>query len=154
MYLISACLIGMNCKYNGKNNINEDFIALIKGKKAIPFCPEQAGGLSTPRPPSEIKCGDGFDVIKGKAAVVTIDGRDVTHYFLNGAKEALKLAVLIGADKAILKSRSPSCGCKAIYDGGFKNITKQGVGVTAAFLKLNGIGLIDSEDFLETKKGL
>jgi uncharacterized protein YbbK (DUF523 family) len=153
MYLISSCLIGLNCKYNGKSNTHEDFTTLIKEKRAIPFCPEQAGGLSTPRRPAEIKCGDGFDVIKGETVVVTIDGIDVTDYFLTGAKETLKLAVLIGADKAILKSRSPSCGCKTIYDGSFKNIIKQGMGVTAAYLKLHGIQLIDSEDCFELGMG-
>ncbi len=147
MYLISSCLVGLNCKHNGKNNTHEDFITLVKEKKAVPFCPEQAGGLSTPRPPAEIKCGDGFDVINGKAVVVTIDGMDVTKYFLTGAEETLKLAVLVGADKAVLKSRSPSCGCKSIYDGSFKNIIKHGMGVTAAYLKLHGIYLFDSEDF-------
>lgn len=149
MYLISACLVGINCKYNGDNNSHGDFKSLLKQKRAIPFCPEQAGGLPTPRPPAEIISGDGFDVIKKNAIVMTADGRDVTNFFIIGAKETLKLALLSGADKAILKSRSPSCGCKDIYDGNFKNLLKQGMGVTAAYLKLNGIELIDSEDFLE-----
>jgi len=152
MYLISACLVGLNCKYNAKNNYREVFEKLIKENKAVPFCPEQAGGLSTPRPPSEIQEGDGFDVIAGKSRVVTSEGEDVTCSFLAGAKEALKLARIIGADKAILKSRSPSCGCCKIYDGTFKGTLRQGMGVSAAYLSQNGIRVIDSDEFISQIK--
>ncbi|MDN5302502.1 MAG: hypothetical protein PWQ60_2016 [Thermoanaerobacteraceae bacterium] len=151
MYLISACLAGMNCKYNGDNNYHEVFEKLVKENKAVPLCPEQVGGLSTPRTPAEIQGGDGLDVIKGKARVVTSEGKDVTCSFLTGAKEALKLARIIGAEKAILKSKSPSCGCCEIYDGSFKGVLKEGMGVTAAYLFQNGIRVIDSDEFLKSK---
>lgn len=149
MYLISACLAGFNCKYNAKNNYCSIFEKLIKEKEAVPICPEQAGGLPTPRYPAEILDGDGFDVIEGIARVMTSEGEDVTRKFLEGAKETLKLARLIGADKAILKSRSPSCGCCKIYDGTFKGILREGMGVSAAYLLKNGIVVIDSDEFIK-----
>ncbi len=149
MYIISACLAGFNCKYNGKNNYHEVFGRLVKENKAVPFCPEQAGGLPTPRPPSEIKGGDGKDVIQGGAGVVTVDGKNVTENFIIGAKETLKLVELVGAREAILKSNSPSCGCRKIYDGTFRGVLKDGMGVTAAYLKAHGIRVIDSEIFLK-----
>lgn len=151
MYIISACLIGQNCKYNGKNNYNKIYEELVKNKKAIPFCPEQAGGLPTPRLPSEIQGGDGEAVIKGIAKVKTSDGQDVTSKFLKGAKEMLNLARLIDADTAILKSKSPSCGCDCIYNGNFNKTLKKGRGVTAAYLKFYGIALIDSDSYIKKK---
>jgi len=152
MYLISACLAGLNSKYNAENNYHEVFEKLIKENKAVPFCPEQAGGLPTPRLPSEIQDGDGFDVIAGKARVLTSKGEDITCSFLAGAKQALKLARIIGADKAILKSRSPSCGCCKIYDGTFTGTLRQGMGVSAAYLSQNGVLVIDSDEFLSQIK--
>lgn len=148
MYLISSCLAGFDCKYNGKNNANRIFVKMVKQNKAIPFCPEQAGGLSTPRPPSEIRDGDGIDVICGNAKVITVDDEDVTEFFIKGAKETLKLVRLYGIDKAILKSRSPSCGCLNIYDGSFKGVLRKGIGVTSAYLKQNGVEVFDSDEFL------
>lgn len=148
MFLISACLAGFNCKYNAKNNFNIIFEKLIVKGMAVPICPEQAGGLPTPRSPAEISDGDGFDVIEGRARVLTVEGEDVTSKFLKGAEETLRLANLVGANKAILKSRSPSCGCCNIYDGTFKGTLKQGKGVSAAYLLKNGIKIIDSEEFL------
>lgn len=152
MILISACLVGQNCKYNGQNNFNEVFEQLLKEGKVVPFCPEQAGGLPTPRAPSEIRGGDGIEVIKGNAKVINSEGQDVTSNFLTGAKEALKLAKEIGIDTAILKSKSPSCGCRKIYDGSFRGKLREGLGVTAAFLSQNGVKIIDSEEFLKDQK--
>lgn len=149
MILVSACLAGFNTKYDGKNNSHEIFEDMVRNKKAVPFCPEQAGGLPTPRIPAEIVGGDGFKVIEGKAKVLTKDGRDVTEYFIRGAEEALKLAKLIKAEAAILKSRSPSCGCRFIYDGKFDGTLKKGMGVTAAYLSAHGIKVIDSDDYLQ-----
>jgi len=147
--LISACLAGFNTKYNGGHNYNEIFADMVKKGKAVPFCPEQAGGLTTPRNPSEITGGDGRDVLEGKARVITDKGEDVTEAFIRGAEEALKLAKLIGADTAILKSRSPSCSTKCVYDGTFSGTLRDGMGVTAAYLKAHGVKVIDSSHFIE-----
>lgn len=149
IYLVSACLLGQNCKYNGKNNYNKAFWKLVKTKKIVPFCPEQAGGLTTPRLPAEIQGKDGFDVLKGNSKVVTCDGVDVTKNYVKGAKETLKIIKLFGVQRAILKSKSPSCGCKYIYNGDFSGKLKKGVGVTAAYLKIRGIETLDSNEFLE-----
>lgn len=151
MILISACLMGLNCKYNGKNNYHEAFTTLISKEKVIPYCPEQAGGLATPRPPAEILGADGFDVIKGRSKVITVDGKNVTDNFILGAKETLKIVKLLGIKKAILKSNSPSCGCHYIYDGSFSNKLKKGQGVTAACLINEGVRVIDSKEFIKTK---
>lgn len=149
MILISACLVGLNSKYNGKNNYDKIFEKLVSDNKAIPFCPEQAGGLSTPRPPAEIKGKDGFDVLKGGSKVITIDGEDVTENFILGAKETLKVIELLDIKKVILKSKSPSCGCSQIYDGSFNCKLKKGFGVTAACLYNEGVELIDSDEFFK-----
>ncbi|MCR4432062.1 MAG: DUF523 domain-containing protein [Tepidanaerobacteraceae bacterium] len=149
MILISACLAGFNCKYNAKNNFNASIEELVKNKIAVPICPEQAGGMPTPRVPAEILGGDGLDVIEGRARVITSEGEDVTLKFFEGAKEALKLAKLVGANKAILKSRSPSCGCCKIYDGTFKGVLRAGMGVSAAYLLKHGIEVIDSDEFIK-----
>ncbi|MDD4570342.1 MAG: DUF523 domain-containing protein [Tepidanaerobacteraceae bacterium] len=145
-YIISACLVGLNARYDGNSNLVEVFSEMIKTGKAVPFCPEQAGGLSTPRQASEITGGVGDDVLNGKAKVITDNGQDVTQNFLVGAKETLKLAKLLGAKKAILKSKSPSCGCKNIYDGTFSGKLIEGMGVTAAYLQKHGIDVIDSDE--------
>jgi uncharacterized protein YbbK (DUF523 family) len=145
MILISACLIGINSKYDGGNNFVESYVKLVKSGKAIPFCPEQVGGLPTPRSPSEIVGGDGNDVLDGKAKVMTRNGEDVTKAFVKGAQETLKLAKLVNAEKVILKTNSPSCGSKFVYDGSFTGQKRQGAGVTAALLMRNGIKILDSE---------
>lgn len=143
--LISGCLLGINCKYSGGNNFSQKLMELIKNKKTIPICPEQLGGLTTPRPPAEIQEGDGEAVLAGRAKVLTTGGRDVTEEFIVGAAETLKIAQLYGANKAILKSGSPSCGCGAIYDGSFSNKKKSGNGVTAALLLKHGIEVVTEE---------
>ena len=134
MYIISACLCGVNCKYNGKNNINEQ---LVKEGKALPVCPEQLGGLTTPRTPAEIK-GD---------AVINKDGIDVSKNYNKGAMEALKIAKMVNADKAILKDGSPSCGSSYIYDGTFTGKKISQMGVTAKLFKENNIE-VQSENTL------
>ena len=130
--LISACLAGVNCKYNGKNNKNEKIIELIKNNDVILVCPEQLGGLKTPRVPAEI--------IKNK--VITKDEIDVTKEYQKGAEEVLKIAKQFDIKKAILKSKSPSCGKSKIYDGTFSNKLINGDGVTTKLLKQNGIKVI------------
>lgn len=147
MVLISACLLGVNCKYNGKNNLKEEVKKHFKEQNIVPICPEQLGGLSTPRFPAEIKGGDGDDVLKGKAKVINIDGVDVTAEFIKGAYETLKIAKSLGATKAILKARSPSCGYRQIYNGSFSGTLSDGRGVTTALLIQNGIEICDEEIF-------
>lgn len=133
--LVSACLAGLNCKYDGTNNSNEKIIELIKSGNAILVCPEQLGGLTTPRTPAECY-GD---------KVITEDNRDVTAAFNRGAEEVLKLAKQLNIKKAILKERSPSCG-KTSYDGTFTHTLSNHGGVTAELLKRNGIEIITEEE--------
>lgn len=139
MIVISACLCGVNCKYNGKNNLNEKALKLLKEGKAILICPEQMGGMSTPRIPCEISFGDGKDVLNGKSKVMNSKGEDCSKEFIKGAKEALKIAKNVKVDFAILKSKSPSCGFGKIYDGSFTGKKKDGNGVTAELFIENGI---------------
>jgi len=146
--LISACLCGVNCKYNGKNNLKLNFINLLKLGEIIPVCPEQLGGLPTPRTPAEIIGGSGQEVLAGKCRVITKEGSDVTDNFIRGAYETLKIAKAAQAEIAILKSRSPSCGIDYIYDGSFNKKLRKADGVTAALLKENGIKLLDEDDFI------
>lgn len=135
MILVSACLVGMNCKYNGGNNYNEKVFELLKNGEAIPICPEQLGGLTTPREPAEIRD------INGKRHVIT-KNTDVTYNFEKGAQEVLKLAQKLGIKKAILQPRSPSCGCGKIYSGDFDNKLIDGNGILAQLLIDNGIEMI------------
>jgi uncharacterized protein YbbK (DUF523 family) len=152
MYLISACLIGLNTTYNKKNHLHQLFQWLVEAGRGIPFCPEQLGGLCTPRPPSEIKGGDGSAVLKKIAKVLNDKGEDVSEYFIDGAYETLKLAQLIKPEMVILKERSPSCGVNFIYDGTFTKNIIQGVGTTTALLQFYGFKTISDEDFLKMKK--
>lgn len=116
--LVSACLLGVNCKYNGKNNENENVKKLAEEYELIPICPEQLGGLPTPRVPSEIVEIDGISNNKERK-VINKEGIDVTETFIKGAEETLKIAKLYNIKKAILKSKSPSCGNRKVYDGSF-----------------------------------
>jgi uncharacterized protein YbbK (DUF523 family) len=136
MKLCSACLLGINCRYDGGNNRNEKLIKLAKAEIIIPICPEQLGGLSTPRPPAE-KVGN---------SVLTNAGKDVSEAFQKGAEETLKIAKFYGVKEAILKQRSPSCGNGQIYDGTFSGIVITGDGMTAKLLKENNINVISEED--------
>jgi uncharacterized protein YbbK (DUF523 family) len=109
-------------------------------------CPEEEGGLGTPRPRAEIVDGDGRDVLEGRARVVTEAGMDVTEAYLAGARSALDAAQEAGAMTAILKARSPSCGKGVVYDGTFSGTQRAGIGVTAALLEANGIKVLNDED--------
>ncbi|MCG9128383.1 DUF523 domain-containing protein [Candidatus Poribacteria bacterium] len=140
--VVSACLIGTNCRYDGGNSKNLNVINLTKNDDIIPVCPEEAGGLPTPRPAVEIVGGDGNDVLDGKAKVLTVDGKDKTAEFIKGAQYALDLILSEGVKKVILKSRSPSCGCGEIYDGSFNRNVISGDGVTTALLKRHGIEVV------------
>lgn len=144
MYLISACLCGVDCKYDGGNNKNKEVLKLLRKGQAVLVCPEQLGGLETPRDPSEI-------VEDSKeTSVITCDGSVVTEQFLKGAKETLKIAKLMGIKKAILKERSPSCGSSEIYDGKFQKRVIKGKGITTRLLEENGVCVI-SEESLDLK---
>ena len=147
MKIVSACLVGINCRFNGKNKANEKLVELFKKGILIPLCPEQLGGLPTPRPPCTIVGGDGHDVLKGKAKVLTRKGEDLTTYFVKGAHEVLAIAHLLDIKEAILKSRSPSCGCGKIYCEDFTRKLRDGDGVTAALLKENGIRVYTERNF-------
>lgn len=153
MILVSGCLLGVNCKYNGENNLSDELLSLLKSKGVVPVCPEQLGGLTTPRTPAEILDGDGASVLDGNGRVLNKHGVDVTSEFLIGAKESLKLAKLFDINIAVLKARSPSCGCGSIYDGSFSGKVKSGDGVTAALLKKNGIAVFTEENFHDLIKG-
>ncbi|MBP1930817.1 DUF523 domain-containing protein [Ammoniphilus resinae] len=145
MKVVSACLMGCQCRYDKKGNYIQEIEGLVRNGKAIPVCPEQLGGLSTPRNPAEIVGGNGFDVLDGKAKVIDNQGNDVTKQFIDGAHQALKIAQTVGATEAILKERSPSCGSHMIYDGTYSKSKKEGVGVTAALFIRNGISVTSEE---------
>ncbi len=150
--IVSACLLGINCRYDGGNVVDERLIEAVRSGKIVPIpvCPEQLSGLPTPRKTCEIVNGDGFDVLKGKAKVLTRDGDDLTEVFIKGANEVLKIAKLVNAKIAIMKNYSPSCGCGTIYDGSFTGGKRSGYGVTSALLMLNGIRVMDVEGFCNT----
>lgn len=139
MILVSACLVGINCKYSGGNNYNEKIFNLVKEGKAIPICPEQLGGLKTPRLPAEIK----------NECVINKNNEDVTKEFVKGANEVLNLAKELGIKKAVLQPRSPSCGCGRIYSGNFDNTLVDGNGITADLLMKNGIEVIPADEYFD-----
>lgn len=138
-YLVSACLLGMRTRYDGRHNRSEAVILLKSDNLLIPVCPEQLGGLPTPRPPAEIRDGDGADVLRGSAGVCTADGKDLAEEFIRGARQVLLLAELMQVDGAVLKTGSPSCGDRRIHDGSFEGRCRAGDGVTTALLKEHGI---------------
>lgn len=161
--LVSACLAGLATTHNGKAKPHPKVMELVRQGRAILVCPEQLGGLPTPRPCAEIASaaasasvsasGDGDAVLAGEARVIDVEGNDVTANYLRGAREALKAARLAGSTKAILKARSPSCGKDRIHDGTFSGVLKPGQGVTAAVLAREGLEIL-SEDDLEGLEGL
>lgn len=132
--MVSACLLGENCKYSGGNNRNEKVLAFLEGHEVIPVCPEVMGGLPIPRSPAEIVRG----------TVINRDGVNVDREYRLGAEMALEIAKREGIDLAILQSRSPSCGVKEIYDGTFSGTRIPGQGVTARLLGENGFRVMDA----------
>ncbi|MCD6115165.1 DUF523 domain-containing protein [bacterium] len=147
MKLCSACLLGIRCTWDGKDRYkNKKVIELSKKEVLIPICPEQLGGLPTPRIPQEIQNGTGDDVLNGKCKVLNKEGKDVTVYFIRGAREVLKIAKLLGIKEFIAKQKSPSCGCGKTYDGTFTGTLIKGDGVTTALLKKHGIKVISEEN--------
>lgn len=129
--LASACLLGVNCRYNGERKKLEGIERLMERAELIPVCPEILGGLPTPRPPAE-RLGD---------RVMNREGMDVTEAYQRGAEETLRLAELFGAHLALLKERSPSCGMGKIHDGSFQGRIVKGSGVTAELLSAHGISV-------------
>lgn len=136
--IVSACLLGANTRYDGKSSSTEKVISLLKQHNLIPVCPEQLGGMQTPRHPSEIQAGE--SVIKN------CRGEDVTSCFIKGAEEALNLAFLYKCKRAILKSKSPSCGKGLVYDGSFSRRLIEGNGIFAQMLIDNGIEVYTEKD--------
>ena len=138
--MISSCLLGIHCRYDGGKCDSYGIINFVPSANTIPFCPEQLGGLPTPRPPANIVGGDGRDVLSGRARVINSLEEDVTDAFKKGAEESLKLARLTGAGIALLKDKSPSCGLCTPY---CEKSTGPGIGVTAALLDSSGIKIMD-----------
>jgi len=146
MRLISACLLGVRCTWSGNNNRNDRAIELSRVETLIPVCPEQLGGLATPRAPQEIQGGTGEDVLDNKCRVLNKNGEDVTSEFIRGAEETLEIARQLNIREFIARSRSPSCGCGQIYDGTFRDRLMDGDGVSTALLRRSGIRIIPEED--------
>lgn len=140
---ISACLLGVRCRYDGGHNEHPAALRRTATQCLIPICPEQLGGLPTPRVPAEIVGGDGHDVIAGRARVVDRDGRDITAAFVQGARESLALCKRLRIDTVWLKSHSPSCGVGEIHRG---DALVPGDGVTAALLAGEGLTVLRHPD--------
>lgn len=134
--IVSACLLGLRTRHDGQDAYCDEVVKLLDGRPFIPVCPEQLGGLSTPRPKAEIAYGNGADVIEGRSRVLDEHGKDVTDAFLKGAVEALKIARLAGAAEAFMKEKSPSCGVNHIKR---KGATVDGPGVASMMLKKEGL---------------
>ena len=139
--MVSACLIGENCKYDGGNNKDERIAVLAEDHELIPVCPEVLGGLPTPRIPSEIRNG----------VVYNREGGNVDAEFRAGAIKCLEIAKKEQPDLIILKSRSPSCGVKQHYDGTFTGTLIDGPGITAELLSINGFCVVDDEEYLKER---
>ena len=133
--MVSACLAGLHCRYDGRSNHKPEVAELVASGLAVPVCPEELGGLPTPRAPSE-RLGD---------RVVSCEGRDVTAEFTAGAEAALYIAEEYGCSAAILKARSPSCGCGRIYDGTFSRTLVEGSGFFAELLLKKGFEVFTEE---------
>jgi len=147
MRMVSACLLGTKCAWDGKARYKDrKVIELLRKETLIPVCPEQLGGLATPREFQEIEKGSGNDVLDGRSRVKNKIGQDVTRQFIRGAKEALKIAKQYNIKEFIAKSRGPSCGCGSVYDGSFSKRLLKGDGVTVALFKRNGIRVISEND--------
>lgn len=147
MILVSACLAGQACRYDGGAFEPAAAIArMVAEGQAVPVCPEVLGGLPTPRLPAEIQGGDGSDVLAGTARIRRVDGLDVTEAFRAGAEATLEIARACGATAAVLKADSPSCGVKQIHDGAFAGGRVPGMGLTAAMLDQAGLALYDEAD--------
>lgn len=139
MYLVSACLAGFRTRYDGEDAFDERVKALLASGKAVAVCPEQLAGLPTPRPPVEFATGDGESLLDGAGRILDAVGADISDTFVRGAMEALRIALLYGITRAILKDGSPSCGVTYVYSGGSR---RAGRGVCAELLERNNIGVM------------
>ena len=151
MIIVSACLLGLNTKYDGTTNAYALIRKYSSSGKFIPLCPEQLGGLPTPRVPVEIIGGTGQDVLSGRCLAQGEQGEVVTSEFIQGATEVIKIVEMVTVTAAILKERSPSCGVNYIYDGSFSHRIKSGQGVTAAILKEHNIPIYSEEGLTEER---
>jgi uncharacterized protein YbbK (DUF523 family) len=150
--LISPCLIGIRTRWDESCDEIEELINLVKSGQAVFLCPEQLGGLTTPREPAEIESGKtAKEVFNGDARVLTITGKDVTHQFVVGAQRILEFCQRLGVEVAILKSDSPCCGSKQTYDGSFTDTKIVGKGTTAELLEQNGIKVYNEKNFLASE---
>lgn len=142
MILVSLCLLGCNCKYNGGNNHNEALIKYLKQNDIsfLPLCPEQLGGLTTPRPCAELQKDN---------RILTCDGKDVTEQFASGAEKTLEMVKQFQIKKAILKSKSPSCGFQKVYDGSFSGTLSKGDGATTKLLLEEKVQIADENHWQE-----
>ena len=138
MILVSACLAGTCCRYDGCSNLVEEIRHLVEAGEAIPVCPEVEGGLPTPRIPSELQGGH----------VINRNGKDVTEEFVRGAKKCLRICRENHCTQAVLKARSPSCGKGKIYNGNFEKVLIDGDGIFARMLLDEGIEVLTEEEFL------
>lgn len=141
--MCSACLVGFTCRYDGQEKGQSRVTAALAGKHVVPVCPEEAGGLGTPRPPADLTGGDGGAVLTGVARVVTDAGHDVTDAFRAGARAAIDAAQAHGATVALLKARSPSCGTSTVW---IDDELRPGLGVAAAALAERGLVVLSEED--------
>jgi uncharacterized protein YbbK (DUF523 family) len=146
MDIVSACLVGVRCNYKGGCKTNAKLLAEYEKGGLYPICPEVMGGLEIPRHPAECT-GSGLEVLSDRAKVVDSRGYDVTRNFVKGAFMVLDIAKTVKAEKAILKSKSPSCGCGRIFDGSFTDTLVERDGVTAALLKKSGLKVLTECDF-------
>jgi len=146
--LLSSCLLDLHTQWDEDCKRYEELIDLVKEGKAVFFCPEQGGGLPTPRIPSEIEKGKtSVDVLNNKGKVVNKNGNDVTKEYLKGAYMALQICKQFNLTVAILKEKSPSCGSSKTYDGSFEGNKKEGTGLTAELLRQNGIKVYSEDNF-------
>ena len=149
--LISACLLGKNCRYNGGHSKSTELEEI--DVEWIPVCPEESGGLGTPRPSAEMQ-GNAAAILNGKGGVITNKGKNVTAEFIQGAEKSLQLVSDTEVKIAVLKSKSPSCGIGKIYDGSFTKTLKTGNGIFAHLCHENDITCIPSDNINQIKKTL
>jgi uncharacterized protein YbbK (DUF523 family) len=142
MYLVSACLAGINCRYDGGNSRISELEELVKSGIAIALCPEVISGLGIPRIGCEI-----IRLSDGSRKVINKEGKDLTEAFIDGAQKTLDIVKILGINKAILKARSPSCGYGKVYNGNFNGKLIEGNGITADLLAKNGVEIYNEDNF-------
>ncbi len=148
--VVSACLLGRPCRFDGKDKFTPELAFALEGRNVIAVCPEELGGLDTPRAPCQINGGDGADVLDGKARVIDANGIDRTPSFLAGAQAAIEQLDAAGAREAVLKECSPSCGVNSVYRDGE---LAPGQGVFAASLARRGVRVLNEVQALRRKRG-